>query len=162
MALLVIVLSVAAPSLSTFFRGRTLDAEARRFLALTRYGQSRAVSEGVPMLLWIDARAQRYGLEAETGTSEVDRKALEFAVDQNLELEVERAPVRMTSTLPTAATGTTRDLLTIRFTPEGFISDTSPERVLFRRGEDDLLWVGQSQHRLYYEIQTNRQPILRR
>src|SRR5207249_2115896 len=46
MALLAIVLAVSAPALSTFFQGRTLDSEVRRFLSLTRYGQSRAVSEG--------------------------------------------------------------------------------------------------------------------
>ncbi len=53
MAMLAIVISVALPSLKGFFRGRNLDSEARRFLSLTRYGQSRAVSEGVPMVLWI-------------------------------------------------------------------------------------------------------------
>ena len=56
LTLLLIVIGVAFPSLQHFFRGRNLDSEARRFLSLTRYGQSRAVSEGVPMVLWIDAR----------------------------------------------------------------------------------------------------------
>src|SRR5438270_8363826 len=55
MTLLLIVMCVALPSLKGFFRGRNLDSEARRFLSLARYGQSRAVSEGVPMVLWIDA-----------------------------------------------------------------------------------------------------------
>ena len=55
MALLTMVISLTAPSLSRFFRGRTLDSEARRLLALTRSGQSRAVSEGMPMDLWVDA-----------------------------------------------------------------------------------------------------------
>ncbi len=45
MALLLIVIGVALPSLKRFFHGRNLDSEARRFLSLTRYGQSRAVSE---------------------------------------------------------------------------------------------------------------------
>ena len=39
------------------FRGRNLDNEARQFLSLTRYGQSRAISEGVPVELWINPRA---------------------------------------------------------------------------------------------------------
>src|SRR5580765_8012860 len=47
MALLGITISVALPSLKGFFRGRTLDSEARRMLALTRQGQTRAVSTGV-------------------------------------------------------------------------------------------------------------------
>src|SRR5437763_109192 len=56
MTILLIVFSVALPSLKGFFRGRNLDSEARRFLSLTRYGQSRAVSEGVSMVLWMDTR----------------------------------------------------------------------------------------------------------
>ena len=59
MAMLLIVLGIAFPSLKRFFRGRNLDSEARRFLSLTQYGQSRAVSEGFPMVLWIDARYQK-------------------------------------------------------------------------------------------------------
>src|SRR5436190_5276257 len=41
MTLLVAVISIALPSLGGFFRGRTLDSEARRLLSLTRQGQSR-------------------------------------------------------------------------------------------------------------------------
>ena len=50
MALLAMVLAVSAPALSRFFKGRTLDSEAHRFLALTRHAQQRAVSEGVPVV----------------------------------------------------------------------------------------------------------------
>src|SRR6266566_7071347 len=64
MTVLAIAVSITAPALANFFRGRTLDSEARRFLSLTRHGQSRAVAEGVPMELWLDAVNQTYGLEA--------------------------------------------------------------------------------------------------
>src|SRR3954451_20071745 len=63
MALLAIVMAVSAPALSNFFRGRTLDSEARCLMSLTRYGQSRAVSEGIPMLLIIDTRRGAYRLQ---------------------------------------------------------------------------------------------------
>ena len=43
MAILTMAVSVTAPTLANFFRGRTLDAEARRLLAMTRGGQNRAV-----------------------------------------------------------------------------------------------------------------------
>src|SRR5437867_13133540 len=71
MALLAIVMAFSAPALTSFFRGRTLDSEARRFMALTRYGQSRAISEGVPMMLWIDTRRGTYGLQEEPGYNAV-------------------------------------------------------------------------------------------
>src|ERR1039457_3008092 len=77
MALLTIVISLTAPSLSHFFRGRTLDSEARRLLALTRSGQSRAVSEGMPIDLWVDAAEGAFGLEAEPSFDTSDPKAME-------------------------------------------------------------------------------------
>src|SRR5882724_2717216 len=65
MTVLTIAVAIAAPALANFFRGRTLDSEARRLLALTRQGQSRAISEGIPMELWLDTARGAYGLEAE-------------------------------------------------------------------------------------------------
>ena len=91
MAVLTIVVSIGAPALSRFFRGRDLDSEARRFLALTRYGQSRAISEGVPMILWFDKNERTYGLKAETTFSEDDPKAKVSAVAN--ELNVSRQTV---------------------------------------------------------------------
>ena len=88
MAMLLIVLGVAFPSLKRFFRGRNLDSEARRFLSLTHYGQSRAVSEGLPMVLWIDARRAAYGLQVQAGYTDSDMKAVEFAVGDDLRLRV--------------------------------------------------------------------------
>src|SRR6266699_3774640 len=87
MAMLMIVISVAFPSLKGFFRGRNLDSEARRFLSLTQYGQSRAVSEGVPMVLWIDARQKTYGLQAQTGYADNDTNAVQFTLDRDLQVE---------------------------------------------------------------------------
>ena len=82
MALLSIVISITLPSLSSFFRGRALDAEARRLLSLTRYGQSRAVSEGIPMVLWVDAEDRTYGLEQEPGWDDTDAKGQDAHDDQ--------------------------------------------------------------------------------
>ena len=88
MAMLLIVFGVAFPSLKGFFRGRHLDSEARRFLSLTRYAQSRAVAEGIPILLWIDARRGMYGLQAQPTYTEADRNAVNFNVSDDVQLEV--------------------------------------------------------------------------
>src|SRR6185436_11370619 len=88
MTVLTIAASITAPALANFFRGRTLGSEARRLLALTRQGQSRAVSEGLPMNLWLDAPQGAYGLEAETSYEAMDSKAVEFNLDQDMQLEV--------------------------------------------------------------------------
>ena len=76
MTLLVVVVSVAAPSLAGFFRGRAVEAEARRMLSLTRLGQSRAASEGVPMVLWVDTTEKKYGLEEDSSFTDNDTRAV--------------------------------------------------------------------------------------
>lgn len=162
MALLTIVISVGAPSLSRFFRARTVDSEAHRFLSLTRYGQSRAVAEGVPMRLWIDVKQGRYGLKAETGYMDEDRKAVEFAVGDELVFEVEQAEVRPLASRWNRPLERGGKLAEIRFTPDGFIGETSPEAVLIRRGADEAVWVAQSRNRLHYEMQTNHVRYARR
>src|SRR2546425_6808201 len=86
MALLGIVIGVSAPALSNFFRGRNLDNEGRRFVALTRYAQSRAVSEGVPMIVWINMRQGIYGLEQEPGYSLADTNARSFTLGKDLQI----------------------------------------------------------------------------
>ncbi len=176
MAMLLVVLSLAAPSLGRFFRGRDLDLEARRFLALTRYGQSRAVGEGVPMILWIDEEQRRYGLEAEFRYLEDDERAVEFELDAEVTFELaplSRAALQawdLPKALPTPIEGSqrptqTRQLTLLRFTPDGFLSDSNPQWVVFRsaRPEDanSGLWVTQSRNRLRYEIWTNEPPLLR-
>ncbi len=162
LAVLTIVLSVGAPALSRFFRGRTLDSEARQFLSLTRYGQSRAVSEGVPMVLWIDDKQGLYGLEAEPTYQEEDPKAVEFELHSDLSIEVEQPEVRPLASQWSRPTQKPNRLPEIRFTPDGFIDETSPEAVLLREGEERMIWVSQSRNRSHYELQTNHVRYVRR
>jgi type II secretion system protein H len=159
MALLVIMLGFSAPALSRFFRGRNLDSEARRLLALTRYGQSRAVSEGLPMLLWIDPKLGTYGLKAQTGYTDQDQKAVEYTLAQDLQMEVQ-TPTRLQTNLWTLAPRqVTMGRPTICFLPDGFISETSPDRILLRQTRDnDAVWIGATANHLAYEIETNQPP----
>jgi len=157
MALLAVILAIASPSLARFFRGRKLDSEAQRFLALTRYAQSRAVSEGVPTVLWMDTTRGAYGLEAESSYVEQDARAVVYEVDESVELSLDQAAA--TTALPwekTLLISGSRPM--IRFTPDGFIGDDSPERILFTQNhenDDGSVQVGRSRNRLNYEIQTD-------
>ena len=162
MALLLVVVGVAFPSLKNFFRGRVIDSEARRFLSLTRYGQSRAVSEGVPMVLWIDAREGTYGLQAEAGYLDADNKAVEYELEENLQIEASAALVTASVSRQTRAAQSTGNLPAIRFSPDGFIGETSPETVTISESKDSALWVTQSPNRLNYEIQTSQPALARR
>ena len=164
MAMLAIVISLALPSLKGFFRGRNLDSEARRFLSLTRYGQSRAVSEGLPMVLWIDARQKTYGLQAQTGYADTDTNAVQFTLDKDLQVEALTPQVASLtqSNLWTQSARPVGNLPMIRFQPDGFISETSPDQIVFRQGADDPIWIAASTNRLKYEIQASHSPVVRR
>ena len=152
MATLMIVLAVAAPSLSNFFRGRALDSEARRFVSVTRYGQSRAVSDGVPVQLWIDTKQGAYGLEQQPGYSDVDTKAVDFDLNKDLTIEVADLPLQSAQARVRQQQS---NLPMIRFLPDGFISETSPMTVVVRENKGDAIWITQSRNRLNYVIQTN-------
>ncbi len=157
MALLVIVLSVTAPSLSRFFRGRALDSEAKRFLAMTRYGQSRAVSDGVPVVLWIDAKEPAYGLHLDSSYVDRDLKEVQFTLAKDVQVEVVQSnESRREATLWKGNGGFGAALPKIRFTPDGFISSSSPERIVFRQADAGEIWIGPSLNHLNYEIQTNQ------
>jgi len=165
MALLTIVMAFTSPSLARFFRGRSLDSEARRFLGLTRYAQSRAVAEGVPMVLWLDQEQGTYGLKAEMTYNEEDEKALEFELAKDLAMEV-RLPMTGLESIPwKITTEVAGNRPAIRLTPEGFIGDNSPDYIVFRQTydvEEDEKWISLSRNRLHYEITTNILETVRR
>jgi hypothetical protein len=43
----------------------------------------------------------------------------------------------------------------LRFPPDGFIDETSPQSVVLRDQSGESIWITQSRNRLNYEIHTN-------
>lgn len=156
MTLLVIVVAVAAPSLAGFFRGRALNSEARRLLSLTRQGQSRAASSGVPVVLWLDPEQRTYGLEEDSSYTDKDTKALEYTLDSNVRVEVGAA---ITANLllgnVAAAAGKRSALPQMRFQPDGGIDESSLEKVRLLDREGASLWLALARSRLNYEIRNS-------
>ena len=165
MTILTITVSITAPALANFFRGRTLDSEARRLLALTRHGQSRAASEGIPMELWVDTAQGTFGLEAQPSYEESDRKAVELTLDGDIRLE----PVYSSASPTAGSSGTARTvsggngaqlvshhpgLPKVRFLPDGSIDQTSPQVLRLTGRDGSTIWLAQSRTRLNYEIRT--------
>ena len=175
MTLLVVVIALVAPSLGNFFRGRNLDSESTRFLALARYARSRAVSEGVPMLLWLDPVRRAYGLTEEHGFSARDEKAVTFQLDEDVELQLgprERVTGAQAPVLP-GSLGLGAGAVSIRFQPDGIVAESSPQSFYLReRGRAggpardprarSSVWITQSQNRASYEVQTNDVAFVRR
>jgi prepilin-type N-terminal cleavage/methylation domain-containing protein len=154
MAILIVVLSMSGASLTSFFRGRTLEAEGKRLLALTRHAQNRAVSEGIPMSLWIDKAQKKYGLEASGNFAGEDAKAKEFGLGRDLEIEV---------TWPQGAVIRQRnEEIVLRFEPDGFIDETNPELIVIKEKNGEAVNIVPTFNRLNYEITTNKVYAVRR
>jgi type II secretion system protein H len=144
LALLVIITSLAAPAMANFIRGRALDSESRRLFSLIHAGQSRAVSEGMPMVLWVDEKNGDYGLQAETTGKNGDPQAETLTVDPTLHISVLNAG-------PGAAT-TFNNLPAIRFLPDGTVDENSPQTLQLTDSAGVSRWLIESRDHMGYEI----------
>jgi type II secretion system protein H len=144
LALLVIITSIAVPAMSRFIRGRALDSEVRRLAALIHAAQSRAVSEGMPMMLWVDEKNGGYGLEAETSGQNGDAKAEDLAVDSTLQIAV--------LNLGTGAQTTFKNLPAIRFLADGTVDEDSPQTLELQDSDGFARWLVETKTRTGYEI----------
>jgi Tfp pilus assembly protein FimT len=165
MTIMVVVIAVAAPSFKAFLHGRNLEDEARRFLSLTRYGQSRAVSEGLPADLWMNPKIGQYGLATSGGYTETWTNPIYFALDNDVQMQ----PVPGSYLATTRSNFWTPLMLgnrgfvsVIHFQPDGFISDNSPQTIRFRQGTDPEIWVVENANHQRYDINLNPPQNVRR
>ena len=170
MALLVIVTAIIMPQFSRFFGARSVDSEAKKFMALMHYGQTRAVSDGVPMMLWIDSARNAYGLEREPGYVDRDPLAVENPLADGLKIDTARSTVKT----PVANSQTGRivtgqvvqgknRLPAIYFAPDGDINyATSVSSVSIQNANDPPVWIALNSSELSYGIQSQNPASNRR
>jgi type II secretion system protein H len=144
LALLVIITSLAAPAMAKFIRGRALDSEARRMVALMHAGQSRAVSEGLPMVLWVDEKQSTYGLQAETTGQTGDTKAENLSLDSTLQIAVLNTGLSTPTTF--------NNLPAIRFLPDGTVDENSPQSLQLTDSAGVNRWLIETRNHTGYEI----------
>ena len=156
MTLMVVVISVAAPSFGAFMHGHNTDNEAQRFLSLTHYASSRAINEGLPMDLGVNIKQGKYWVAACGGYTETHTNLVGFNLDSSVAIHIDPPINGLPTTQSNAWTPYTTlrgaALPFIRFQPDGFISDTSSSTVKFRQssGNDLETWVVEnSDHRRY-------------
>ena len=149
LALLVIITSLAAPAMANFIRGRAMDSEARRLFALVHAGQSRAVSEGMPMVLWVDEKQNTYGLSAETTGLSGDPKAEDLPVDSTLQISVLNTGL--------SAPTTFKNLPAIKFLPDGTVDENSPQTLQLTDSAGVSRWLMLNKTRTGYEIRDTQQ-----
>lgn len=155
MAILTIAVSITAPALSNFFRGRTLDSEARRMLGVMHQAQSRAASEGLPMDVWIDANQGLYGLEAEPSFEAQDPRAATLSVEGNVVLQVGNAGPNQPASLNQLGNNfksSHPNVPRVRFLPDGTIDPQSPPSIQLTGRMGDSLWLTRATNGLNYEI----------
>ena len=87
MAVLTVLLALAAPSLTSSFRGHDLDQAGTQLLALTEYARDEAISQGVPMDVWIDAGTGRYGVDVKTGYPGDSTRAKQYTLGPDLHFD---------------------------------------------------------------------------
>jgi prepilin-type N-terminal cleavage/methylation domain-containing protein len=151
MVLLLIVASLVATQMSSFFRGRALSSEARRMLSLINHGQTRAVAQGVPVLLWIDPTTSSYGLELQ-GSHAHDDRPITYTADPSLTLETPAVADQPVSEDGDETLGLGENLSSIRFNPDGFFDEASVTKIIIRQGTEGALEISPAANRLGYEI----------
>jgi prepilin-type N-terminal cleavage/methylation domain-containing protein len=170
MAVLVMVVSIVMPRLSGFFGNRAVDSEAKRFIALMHYGQARAVSDGVPMMLWIDSAHGAYGLEQEPGYAGHDPKAEDNTLAEGLKIDTTRNTIKLpvansqTGRIVTGQVSQGRNKLpAIYFSPDGGINYTrSVGAVSLQNANDPPIWIALNSSDLSYGIQNQNPAAARR
>lgn len=153
MALLSLIFALAAPSLSNFFKGRSILEEARRFLALTRYAQSQAISLSVPLEIQIDSSSKRYGLftvagyevnvESQNDSGADIEQDIVFDYDEDYEFEL-IANDEIEKNEWTYST--------IVFLPDGTLDEGSLYAVEIKKEDENPLYIVQKEYRDGYEI----------
>lgn len=152
MLLLAIAASLVAPKMSSFIRGRALNFEARRLLSLTHYAQGRAVSEGVPVVLWFDPKNSTYGVAVQAGHATTEDRVTQFTADPTLTLVAPTTDVLPTSETEDEKLGLPEGLPVIRFNPDGFFDEISVRQIVIQQGDEGSLVLAQKENRLGYEI----------
>ncbi len=156
LALLGIVLSVGAPMLAKFFRGRELDNEVNRFLAMTRYARERAINEGIPIIIQIDTENRLLALAADPSFVAQDPDRQEFSIALGVTITVQGS----VSSLAGAASqlgvreGALEGGQIIRFMPDGFIAIGAPSKITFVDKDGFAISVVPNHMRTWYEIET--------
>jgi Tfp pilus assembly protein FimT len=130
--------------MANFIRGRAMDSEARRLMALMHAGQSRAVSDGMPMVIWVDEKQGAYGLQAETTGQAGDPKAENLSVDSTLQIAV--------PTTGLSAPTMFNNLPAVRFLADGTVDESSPQKLQLTDSAGFKRWLVETRNRTGYEI----------
>ncbi len=105
MAIMTVVLAVVAPTISHSIRGHKIEDEANRFVALTEYARNEAVSQGMPMVVWIDGKSQTFGLDPQSDYYQ-SKTHRQYELDSDVHFDVITGGTPNTPSIVFSASGT--------------------------------------------------------
>ncbi len=151
------VIALAAPRLARFYRGRAIEIEANRFLTLTRFAQNRAISTGVPVVVWLNHETGYYGLQEEGAAVYEDPLQRRLQASRNQIHEYQPVEFQLATNLSFQIDPhhpLTNQIATIRFLPDGAIDENSLAMVLLcdEKADETPIPIVPSRNRLHYEI----------
>ena len=162
MALLSAIFAVASPSLARFFRGRSLEEEALRFLALTRYAKAQASTQGIPMDIWLDEKQFRYGLCPAPGYELDERQTQTLAQNpgEKIETQANEQPgweflYEYDEKFTIEVFQTTlfeKNYTIVRYLPDGTFDEPSAAAVSITQEGENPLYIAQTEYGCRYEI----------
>ncbi len=145
MGVLAVLVGIVVPVMSGFFRGQDIAQEGKRFIALTQYAQSQAISTGIPQTLWVDAQQRAYGVREAYGYSVETNESKVYWLGKDLLLELDATAV---------PNGVSSDI-GIYFQPDGLISEGSITNLVIEHPEHERLYIALGTNGLGFEILRN-------
>ena len=156
MALLCVILGLAAPSLSRSFHERNLKQEATRLLAVTEYARDEAVSQGVPMSVWIDASTGHFGAQAMPGYEDAGARGKEFTLITGLRFDLLGGSSGVAKqTGPASRTTAMVGNDVAEFLPDGTLDPSSQPSVRVVDQSNSAIEIAQTKDAWGYEIVTD-------
>jgi type II secretion system protein H len=153
MALLCVILALAAPSLSRSFRERDLTQEATRLLALTEYARDEAVSQGVPMSIWIDPATGHFGAQAMPGYEDAGARGKQFTLIEGLHFDLLGSSPGITKqTAPAIGTAAIGGNDVAEYLPDGTLDPSSRTSIRLVDRSNSAIEVEQMKDASGYEI----------
>jgi len=140
MAVMAVVMAISAPSLSGFFRSRSLHEQSRRFLALTRHARSLAVSYSAPVEVWVDTSQGGYGLEIQASYGTEDAQSLEYQLKDNQEFDVDAQFLDKDGKA------------TLHFYPDGLMDEGNPDTIVLREGDNEEIAIRKTDSGIGYVL----------
>jgi len=135
------LLALAAPSLSRSFKGHNLEQEATQLLAATEYARDEAVSQGVPMSVWISPETGDFGVQAMDGYEGDALREKTWTLNRDIHFD----PVK-------ATTDKSGHTVAAQFEPDGTLDPESLDAIRVIANSEESISLTQTEDGWGYEI----------